>query len=557
MPVTTVYTARDIITMQHSRPRAQAVAVREGRVLCVGTLEECTSWGDHAIDDRFSDKVLVPGFVEAHAHGFEGVIGSSLPYVGWFDRRGPDGQAIPGIRSYDALIARLRALDAEADAAGRPGDHPLLVIGFDPIYFPHERRLDRHHLDQVATERPIYVQHVSGHLSTVNTAGLRRWNITADLQVDGIGREADGHPDGELREGAQDLGRSARMAFGEAMSAAAAIRNFARSARNQGITTTADLAAAILGRIPVQERWRATTGEDGFPVRVAAYPVPQMAAMPLDDAVAEFLRLRRELAHERWHFPGVKIVLDGSIQGFTAALQWPGYYRGEGHDMLLITPEQMAATLLAFHRAGVNVHIHCNGNHTAEVAIDAIEAAVRDTAWLDHRHTITHAQTLTPAQLRRMARIGICANFFTNHLWFWGDQHHDITLGPERASRMNGCASAIAAGVDFTIHSDAPVTPIGQLHTMWCAVNRVTPTGRILGPAERISAEQALRAVTLGAAYTMHLDHLVGSIESGKLADFAVLAQDPTAVEPMAIRDIEVWGTVLGGVPQPAERALS
>ena len=156
---------------------------------------------------------------------------------------------------------------------------------------------------------------------------------------------------------------------------------------------------------------------------------------------------------------------------------------------------------------------------------------------------------------RRMARLGLCANLFTNHLWYWGDQHYEMTLGPDRANRLDACASALAAGVPLAIHSDAPVTPLGPLFTAWCAVNRVTPKGRVLGAAERISVPQALRAITLGAAYTLKLDHEVGSIECGKRADFCVLEDDPLAVDPMALKDVGVWGTVLSGRVFEARRS--
>jgi predicted amidohydrolase YtcJ len=137
-------------------------------------------------------------------------------------------------------------------------------------------------------------------------------------------------------------------------------------------------------------------------------------------------------------------------------------------------------------------------------------------------------------------------------LWYWGDQHYDITVGPERANSLEPCASALREGVPFSIHSDAGVTPLGSLHTMWCAVNRITPSGRVLGEVEKISAYEALRAVTISAAYQMHLDDEIGSLEAGKKADFAVLEQDPLTVEPMSIRDIKVWGTVLAGTKYQA-----
>ncbi|MEM9655577.1 MAG: amidohydrolase family protein, partial [Actinomycetota bacterium] len=149
--------------------------------------------------------------------------------------------------------------------------------------------------------------------------------------------------------------------------------------------------------------------------------------------------------------------------------------------------------------------------------------------------------------------LGMCANIFSNHIFYWGDLHRDRTIGPERAAGMDAAANALAEGVSFSIHSDAPVTPLGHLHTMWCAVNRVTASGQVLGPHQRIAVADALHAATIGAAHQIKMDHDVGSIEAGKFADFAVLDDNPLTVDPMAIKDIGVWGTVLGGVLFPAD----
>ena len=196
--------------------------------------------------------------------------------------------------------------------------------------------------------------------------------------------------------------------------------------------------------------------------------------------------------------------------------------------------------------------MHCNGNATQELAIRTLDDLLRESPWFDHRHTITHAQLTTQAQLRKMAKHGICANFFSIHLWYWGDQHYEITVGPERAHQLEPCASAVREGVPFSVHSDAGVTPLGSLHTLWCAVNRLTPSGRTLGENEKINAYQGLKAVTIDAAYQMHMDHEIGSLEAGKKADMAVLAENPLTVDPLHIRDIKVLGTVLAGKKFPA-----
>ena len=146
-----------------------------------------------------------------------------------------------------------------------------------------------------------------------------------------------------------------------------------------------------------------------------------------------------------------------------------------------------------------------------------------------------------------MKALGVAVNLFANHHFYWGDEHYRMTVGPERATRMNACRTALQTGVPLAIHSDAPVTPMGPLFTAWCAVNRLTASGRVQGDYECIGVDDALRAVTLGAAYTLKLDSEVGSIETGKRADFAVLEQDPFEVAPSALRDVPVWGVVQGG----------
>jgi predicted amidohydrolase YtcJ len=193
------------------------------------------------------------------------------------------------------------------------------------------------------------------------------------------------------------------------------------------------------------------------------------------------------------------------------------------------------------------VHTHCNGDESTELFLDTVEDALRDFPRWDHRHTVTHSQLTTPAQYRRMATLGMCANIFSNHLWFWGDQHRDLTLGPDRASRMDAARSALRAGVPISLHSDSPITPLDPLATASYAASRRTSSGQVLGEHERISVPEALHAMTLGAAYMLKMDHEVGSLEAGKYADLAVLDRDPFGVEPDALREVEVRGSVVGG----------
>lgn len=541
----TIFTARKIVTMNLANPEAQAVAVREGRILCAGTLEECQAWGEATVDDRFADHVLIPGFVEAHGHTADSM-SELVPYVGYYSYPLSDGTQTTPIRSYEDLIARLK----EEDAA-LPAGETLLASGFDPIYFPDLPRLSKRELDQVSTTRPIFVRHASGHLATVNTALLEAEGITNDSPTPGVGKDADGELNGELQEApAMMLAKSAFGKMTEAGKGPGPIRIHAAMCRNAGVTTSTELVGTLLlfaDQIPV---WQETVNDAAFPVRMVLYNIPAMPGTAADyDAIAEAAVKLREIETDKLRSPGIKLVADGSIQGWTAVVMDPGYFTGEDHGLLLFSPEDLTAAIKAFHARKLNVHCHCNGNGTAEIFIDAVEEVLRTDAWLDHRHVVQHSQMTTAAQYRRMGRMGICANIFTNHIWYWGDQHYEFTMGPERTRGMWACRTALENNVPLSFHSDSGVTPIGHLMTMWCAVNRVTPSGRVLGDYEKITPYEALHAATIGGAFQLHMDHEIGSIEAGKFADFAVLSESPLDVAPMAIRDIAVWGTVVGGVP--------
>lgn len=541
----TIFKAKKIITMNPSNPEATHVAVRDGNILGVGSFEEVSGWGEHALDDTFANKIITPGFVEAHAHVMAGGM-MAFPYLGFFDRYLPDGSIAKGIKNYDELIETLRTVDAGMEDP----EEQIVAVGFDPIYFNDQPRLTRHHLDQVSSTRPIYLHHASGHLATVNTAMLEINGVTKELRLEGLGKDSDGELDGELREpAAMSLCKTGARAVQFSNSTPEALRDFAALANNAGITACTDLAGAAILAPKQHALWQSITLEADFPMRVIQYNIAAMpgASTDFEEMAEKFVELRRGET-DRYRFPGIKFVLDGSIQGFSALIKEPGYFSGEDHGQLLTVPDQLKDWLMPFHKAGLSIHLHCNGNKTQDLAIETLEEILCESPRPDHRHVITHAQLTTQAQLRKMSKLGLCANFFANHIWYWGDQHYDITVGPERANQLEPCASALREGISFSIHSDAGVTPLGSLHTMWCAVNRVTPSGRILGEAEKITAAQALKAITIDAAYQLHLDDEIGSLEAGKKADFAILEEDPLSVDPMAIKDIGVWGTVLNGV---------
>ena len=536
---TTIYSARKILTMNPRRPEATHVAVREGRVLGTGTLDELTGWGDHTLDERFADKVIMPGFVEGHCHSWEGDAWKDT-YLGFFDRTAPDGVVHPGLESLDEVVERFRTAETRLSDP----DETLMGWGFDPIFFDG-RRMVAADLDRVSATRPVLVMHQNGHIVNVNSELLRRAGISRDTNVQGLVRDASGEPTGELQSPAlrsiayRAAGRNHFLDMGRGE----ALWRFADSARRAGVTTATDLANELREETVASQV--AETARENFPLRIV--PAFFAGARPADEGV-EWVKSLTSRSHERLRYGLVKLVLDGSIQGFTARMKWPGYYNGHENGLWYIEPREEAPRILrTYHRAGLQVHIHTNGDEATEAAIDAIEIVLREHPAPDARFTLQHCQMAHDAHFRRMARLGVCANLFANHLYYWGDQHVALTMGPERAERMDAAGSAKRFGVPFSIHSDAPVTHLAPLFTAWCAVNRTTASGKVLGTAERLTVHDALRAITLGAAFTLKLDTEIGSIETGKRADFAILEDDPTAADPAALKDIKVWGTVVGG----------
>jgi hypothetical protein len=543
---TTIYRARRIITMNPSRPSATHVAVREGRVLGVGSLDELAGWGPHQLDERFADLVLMPGLIEGHSHLMAGTLWH-YRYCGYFDLRDPDGRNWPGAPTLDAVVAALS--QTEQGSAAKAGPPPVVGWGFDPIYFGAQR-CSRHDLDRVSATRAVGVLHASGHILNVNSAALQLAGLLrTGISHPGIPLGDDGLPTGELKGPDamgplfEHLGLTRSFLSGDEFG----IRAFGKLAVRAGVTTATDLAATLTeGDVATLQR---ITGEADYPVRLV--PLLRLIGITPTEAVTRAVQLR-ERNTDQLRLGRIKVVADGSIQGFSARMRWPGYYNGAPNGLWYTAPETIRECYSLALQQGVQVHTHTNGDQATELALDCLEGALRQHPAPDHRFVLQHCQLADAAQFRRMRALGMHVNLFANHHFYWGDQHRATTVGPERAERMNACRTALTSGVTFSIHSDAPITPLGPLFTAWCAVNRLTASGHVLGAEERIPVADALRAITLGAAQTLHLDGEIGSIECGKRADFCVLHDDPTTADPTALKDLRIWGTVQGGRVFPA-----
>ena len=532
-----VLAAKKVITMDPNRPQATHVAVRDGRVLAVGGADCADQWGSVRHDDRLADTVLMPGFVEGHAHLMAGAMWR-YAYAGYHDRIDPDGRLWEGRTNIEDVLAGL-----SEHAEGLGPDEPLVGWGFDPIFLRSER-LNRGHLDRISVERPIAILFSNFHLMCVNSAALALVGYAAETPVEGVVKGPDGEPTGELQEMAAMFPVMRRLGidFRALAQSGEAIRRYGRMAQRVGVTTVTDLFSSM--EDDDLELMQRLTGAPEYPVRI----VPAMGATggTPKDIAARALDWRSR-STDKLRLGSVKVMTDGSIQGWTARVRWPGYVGGQPNGIWNTAPTEIFALAETMQAAGIQMHIHVNGDEAAEVSIQAIEAAARKHPWPGARHVLQHCQMMDRAQFRRCAELDVACNLFSNHIWYFGDQHAALTIGEDRAARMDGMRSALDEGVRVAIHSDAPVTPLGPLFTAWCAVNRQTMSGRMLGPAQCVSVEEALHAITLGAAYTLKLDGEIGSIESGKIADFAVLGDDPLAFDPMALKDVAVLGTVSGG----------
>ncbi|MFM8530875.1 MAG: amidohydrolase family protein [Ilumatobacteraceae bacterium] len=314
----TIFRARRVVTLDTGMPVADAVAVMDGRILHTGSFDavrdDLTGW-NVSVDDSFGDRVIVPGFVEAHCHALQEGSLASFPWVGSYERRGADGSVRSGCPDTASAVARVLEAHLESAHTGEP----LVCVGWDPNMAGGDP-ITREMLDTVSAERPIFVLQSNGHVGHCNSAMMRLAGITRDTDAHGMTRDAGGEPTGELKEMSLSLvlGRHARII----VDTATAARNIGALARQVGCTTVTDLAFAATTRA-VTEYALAVNRED-FPVRVAYAPMAQTLEQRMDGSVPDHLVSLRKHDSLRFRMGPVKFIIDGSIQGRSARMDWPG-----------------------------------------------------------------------------------------------------------------------------------------------------------------------------------------------------------------------------------------
>jgi len=528
-----VWSNGHVLTMDANGRQATALVIEGDHIVAVGSDEDVQRWwpdADVALD--LEGRTVVPGFIEAHGH----FPGAGLVAVA-ADLNSPP---IGTVKTIPEALEALKRVDA-----AQPGDDWLIGFGYDDTMLEEMRHFTREELDSVSTTRPILAMHISAHMAVVNSLALERFGITAETP-DPPGGEirkdpGTGQPTGLLLETASRPLQLEALNM-PPLQQVAVVRSAAELYAAQGFTTVQNGLATL-------EQIKGMSGGSKvglIPQRLVLWPKDELGL-----EVAEGTLDLAQYASDRVHIGAAKFVGDGSIQGYTGFLSEPYYRPGEhaadyrGYPN--IDAETLRTQVKAIHCSGQQVAVHGNGDAAIDQFLDAWEAALEACPAEDARPILVHAQMSRHDQLERMKKLGVAPSFFSAHVYYWGDRHRDIFLGPERAARISPAASAAALGLPFTTHLDTPIVPIDSMLQLWTPVARETSSGQALGPEERVSVEQALRAMTSEAAWQLRLERDIGSIEPGKQADLVILSANPLE-DDIDIRAIQIERTLVGGV---------
>jgi predicted amidohydrolase YtcJ len=535
----TVYSGGDILTMAGREPAyAEALAVRDGKILAVGTRAEVAkAAGAGATQVDLAGKTLLPGFIDGHSH--------LLNYADSLVQANLNPPPIGGVTKIADIIDALRKLKADMKAG--PGD-PLIGQGYDQDMLAERRHPTAADLDAAFPDNPVILVHASGHMLVANSLAFKAVKIdasTPDPEGGTILRKPGGRePLGLVQEMGmypfQPILKGARKPEVDLDLVKRAVAHYAAN----GYTTASE--ALVLGeKMPVIE---AAADAGAFSIDVIALPAFTMAAEVVGTGKIKWGEYRKGLK-----YAGLKIAVDGSPQGKTAYLTKPFLTPVPGcktdcRGFPNLTQDQVNQLVLLTYKNGVQMFSHCNGDAAIDMMIAGYENAERvlATPGKDRRTIIIHSQIMRADQLDAYAKHGLLPSFFSNHVYYWGDVHY-ANLGPERAEFISPLASAFKRGIRATNHTDATVTPVDPMFLLWTSVNRVTREGRLLGEAERVTPYQGLQALTVNGAYEYFEETSKGTLEAGKRADFVVLDKNPIKVAPMTLKDIRVLETIKDG----------
>jgi predicted amidohydrolase YtcJ len=540
-----------ILTMEREHPRAEALAVAEGRILAVGDAAAVLPLARPAT--RMVDlggRCLLPGFIDAHGH-----FANALQVVAWANIQRPPAGPVTDIATLQEVLI------AHATGFGlKPGEW-LVAYGYDPDGLADGRPLDKSDLDPLFPDNPALLIHNSNHGAMLNSRALALMGYDASTPDPAGGvivrRPGSREPAGLVMETAflPLFVHMPKPSPEEMLKRFPAAQELYTSkgitTAQEGATTASDLT--LLQRAATEER---------LVIDLVSLPlvleVPAMLRERFPTFHGEPLELPQPAReafgtyHNHLKLQGIKLLLDGSPQGKTAFWSEPLLTPGPNGEtnwrgQPLFPPEVLNDTVARLAAQGLQIFAHCNGDAAIAMMIEACQKAGLKAAQ-DHRTIMVHSQFMVPGQLERYVDLGLHPSFFTVHAFFYGDVHI-ANLGLERASRMSPMASALALGLRCSNHNDFSVTPIEPMRMLETAMTRRSREGLVLGAAECVSAEAALRALTIEAAWQIREEDSKGSLAPGKRADLVLLDHDPTTVAPDALTGIQVEATIKDGSP--------
>lgn len=554
-PPVTIFTARKVITMERGAAPATAVAVSGKRILAVGSLDQVKAAIGalpYTLDETFGTKIVMPGLIDQHLHPILGALTLAVQVIA------PEDWALPGVvfkasGTPDDYLARLKAADAKLKT---PGEW-LFTWGYHALW---HGKLDRATLDAISATRPIAVWHRSCHEFYLNTSALYALGLTEDMTRNkGQFSEQSNWAEGHFWEGGlnlmmapmlQVLATPDRLAFGLKQMVGYLHANGVTAYMEPGALYTPDmwkLYEQILGApdTPMYSTFIA----DGRGI------VDRVGLAGALDAVEAQIAVSPEAPGKKlMFFPGqIKLFADGAIVSQLMQMK-DGYLDGH-HGEWVIPPDELERRARLFWNAGYQIHTHVNGDLGLETLLSILEKLNAEHPRADHRCVIVHFANSTEDQVVRIKRLGAIVSANPYYPVGFADKYSAIGLGPQRADAMVRAKSVLDQGISLSFHSDLPMAPSDPLYLAWCGVNRITPSGRVAGPDQRVSVDAALRAITIEAAYSWRKEDQMGSIAPGKIANLTVLEEDPYAISPERLKDIPIWGTVFEGrvFPVPAQ----
>lgn len=550
----TIYTAKEVITLDPERPTATAVAVVGDRILGAGDLEmlkQLAGTQAFRIDETFSDKVIVPGFIAQHDHPVLTALTMASEILAIEEWALPD-RTIPPVKDKADFLFRLAAAEEKLEDP----DEPLVSWGYHPSFYGE---LTRAQLNKISDTRPVVVWARSCHEVILNDAALSAAGINREL-FDGWSksqREQSNFEEGRFWEQGFFAALATRLAT--MIATPEKLQTGLEIARdymhNKGITFGNEPGGILVK--PVQDGVNAVFSQPTMPFRWTFMVDGKTMCDKYDNdaqVVEESEKLRSWYGGMTSQSPKMaKLFADGAIYSQLMVLREPYLDDHKGEWMTDLDVFQRAFRI--YWDAGYQLHIHVNGDGGLDRVLDTLETNLRRNPRFDHRTTIVHFAVSAKDQVDRIKRLGCIVSGNPYYVRALADNYGKVGLGPERADQMVRMGDVERLGISFSYHSDMPMAPADPLFLMWCGVNRITTSGRVAAPDQRVSREAALRAVTLDAAYSLKMEKQIGSIESGKLANFTILDDNPVTCDPMKIKDISVWGTVNEGRVLPVVRS--